>query len=139
MTNREFYAEQILDIYCSGNTVAVDKKTNKPCQCRDMLCANCAVKDNNHDSCRPRFAEWCNAEYVEPCPFDKDELVEVSENGCSWRLRYFAYQKDGKFYCWEGGMKSTETKGVCDWGYCRKYGTLGGLIKEDENNENTKV
>lgn len=44
MTNREKYAEQILDIACSGYKVAIDKNTMKPVPCKDISCQYCYLR-----------------------------------------------------------------------------------------------
>lgn len=66
------------------------------------------------------------------CPFEKDELVEVSDDGINWFLRYFVRMKGGKYACTESGYTSKESDFILSWAFCRKYGTLGGLVKGDE-------
>lgn len=41
MTNREKFAEQILDIACSGSKIAVNKATSEPIACYKLACGNC--------------------------------------------------------------------------------------------------
>ena len=69
-------------------------------------------------------------EETEECPFENDELVEVSDDGISWRLRHFSRMKEGRYYTYGYGYNSSETKEVIDWDYCRKYGTLGELVQK---------
>lgn len=88
----------------------------------------------NREFHKKRIFEWLNEEYVEPCQFKKDELVEVSDDGIEWYLRYF-YRIDEtrtnrKFLTSACGKTSKEIDLVTGWKYCRKYGTLGGLVKE---------
>lgn len=130
MTNKEFYKEQILDLACQHKIIAFDVRTDKVCACCEINCHNCLFEDDN-ENCNANIEKWGNAEYVEPCPFKKDELVEVSDNGTCWCLRYFSHKTDGGRYCaYYDGKKSSETKDATHWKYCRKYGTLGGLVKE---------
>lgn len=130
MTNREFYKEQILDIVCEGANFAVSKTDNTICSCSDLGCENCKFDCG----CTRALKQWCNAEYTEPCEFEKDELVEVSNDERDWRFRYFSHKKDGKYYCFVDGLTSGKANNICIgyWKYCRKYGTLGGLVKESE-------
>lgn len=121
MTNREKFKEEILDMACDGMTFAVQKDTNKPVACRDLDCSKCIFEDD----CNINRFEWCNAEYIEPCEFEKDELVEVSNDGKNWKLRYFSQMYKGKCYAFVNGNKSTENSEDYPWEYCRKYGTLG--------------
>ena len=69
-------------------------------------------------------------EEEQKCPFEKDELVEVSDDGICWNIRHFVQMEDGKYACTENGYTSKERKTVIRWLYCQKYGTLGDLIKE---------
>ena len=41
MTNREKFAEQILDIACNNDTIAVDKATLEPIACVKSECKDC--------------------------------------------------------------------------------------------------
>ncbi len=130
MTNREFYAEQILDIACQRRLFGVDKKTNNPYACRAMVCGDCTFYGK--PDCAKQFTEWCNSEYIEPCPFEKDELVEVSDDGKEWHLRFFSHIENGVYHTVFAFHKSNETPRTTKWGFCQKYGTLGGLVKESE-------
>lgn len=68
MTNREKYAEQILDIACDGDYVAVRKKDMKPDWCKNIECDECYFYNYNVD-CYDTRKEWCESEYKEP-PID---------------------------------------------------------------------
>ena len=130
MTNREFYKEQILDIACNGSVIAMDKETNELCSCSIMDCDNCLFGGND---CNTKVREWCNAEYIEPCPFKDGELVEVSDNGVNWTLRYFSHINNNmtyKYLVHKDGLKNSNE--IDGWKYCQKYGTLGGLNKENK-------
>lgn len=41
MTNREKFAEQILDIACGGSKIAVNKATLEPIACNSLECRDC--------------------------------------------------------------------------------------------------
>lgn len=41
MTNREKFAEKILDIACSGDRLAVNKATLEPIVCNSLECRDC--------------------------------------------------------------------------------------------------
>ena len=131
MTNREKFAEQILDIACSGNIIAVDKKTSKPVNCDYIGCARCELNKRTY---RSAFKEWCNAEYIEPpvdwskVPVDTPILVRDSENE-PWRHRYFAKYENNRVYAWCGGATSWSAENnyasTTGWGY-------GKLAEESE-------
>lgn len=135
MTNKEYYKEQILDLACEGVSIAFDKQTNTLCNCRNICCANCLFSNNTGTSCNDMFKKWLSSEYIEPCPFENGELVEVSDTGNYWRLRYFSnfstdVGAERRYVTYLAGAKSGA---VTSWRYCRKYGTLGGLVKEEKD------
>lgn len=139
MTNKEFYKEQILDLACKGKGIAIDVMTNKLCDCVSISCRNCLFS-NKRDGCEVCREKWSNAEYLDTCPFEKDELVEVSDNGTCWNLRHFSHKRDDGEYCtYHDGKKSSDTQHVTVWRYCRKYGTLGGLVKEQKNERKNQM
>lgn len=133
MTNREYYKEQIFDLACSRRYIAFNKETNTLCCCSDISCTDCLF-NAARNCCDIAFKNWLNAEHVEPCPFEEGELVEVSDDGNNWLLRYFSHiDKDCskyKYITYIDGFK--ENKYTTSWLHCRKYGTLGGLVKENE-------
>lgn len=91
MTNREKYAEQIIDMALDSIEIAVDKE-GKLCDCNVILCSDCAWSDKNR--CRERFKEWAEQEYVEPpvdwskVPVDTKVYVRDSDSD-PWKPRYF--------------------------------------------------
>lgn len=112
MTNREKYAEQILDIATTGHSIAVDKKGNF-CKCSDLECEDCIFSRVEQDACYcgEKIKKWSEQEYVEPpvdwhkVPVDTKILVRDSENE-AWRKRYFAKFEDGKIFTWTNGATS---------------------------------
>lgn len=94
MTNREKFAEQILDIACGGSKIAVDKTTLELTSCYKLACKNCLFSFGNGD-CRGARKKWANSEYVEPpvdwskVAVDTPILVRDSAN-LEWTERYFA-------------------------------------------------
>lgn len=112
MTNREKYAEQILDIATSGSCIAVDKK-GKMYRCEKLVCRDCIFsrKENSERSCAENTKEWSEQEYVEPpvdwskVPVDTKVFIRDSD-GQPWRPRYFAKFENGKIYTWNDGRSS---------------------------------
>lgn len=47
MTNREKFAEQILDIACGGSKIAVDKATLELAPCYKLACKDCLFSFGN--------------------------------------------------------------------------------------------
>ena len=133
MTNREKFAEQILDIACSGNRIAVNKKTGEPVGCETINCHEYEL-NRSFVLCKTPLEHWCNAEYVEPqidwskVPVDTPILVRDSENE-PWRHRYFAKYENNRVYAWGGGATSWSAENnyanTTDWVY-------GKLAEESE-------
>ena len=112
MTNREKYAEQIIDIAVTGSSIAVDKKGEMH-KCENLRCRDCIfVKSEESDHyCTEKTKEWSEQEYVEPpvdwskVPVDTKILVRDSEDE-EWKKRHFAKFEDGKIFAWTSGVTS---------------------------------
>ena len=111
MTNREKFAEQILDIVCGGSRLAVNKATLEPTECRELSCKDCLFNFRDGGSCGDARKKWANSEYVEP-PIDwskvaVDTPILVTYSGIhSWVKRHFAKYENGRVYAWDHGTTS---------------------------------
>ena len=111
MTNREKFAEQILDIACGGRKIAVSKATLEPTACRKLECKDCLFNTHSYDYCGDKTEEWANSEYVEP-PVDwskvaVDTPILIRDSSFSeWGKRYFAKYENGIVYAWSNGTTS---------------------------------
>lgn len=124
MLNREKYAKEILDMACSGNSIAkVDGKIT-PCI---GGCIGCDFYSDSDHSCRENVREWANSEYIEPpvdwskVPVDTPILVRDHEN-CEWTRRHFAKIKNGTVFTWYHGATSWSAEGDSDiesWKYAK--------------------
>ena len=122
MTNREKYAEEILDLVLNGENIAV--KDGKPVFCADIKCMECAFSTKG--SCKHALSEWAKQEYV-PCvdwekvKVDTPILVRDSKDR-NWTPRHFAEYIDKTVYAWACGDTSWST---CDrtnktaWNYAK--------------------
>ena len=110
MKNREKFSKEIMDIACSGYSIAFDKKANKVTKCDNIPCENCAFS-SSISSCRYEIKKWSESEYEEPevdwskVPVDTPVLVKDCERE-TWYNRYFAYYKDGKVFVYTNGATS---------------------------------
>lgn len=111
MTNREKFAEQILDIACNGDSIAVNKVTSEPIACHGTACEECLFNFNGDEFCRDRRKKWANSEYAEPLvdwskvAVDTPILVRDS-NDHRWFKRYFAKYENGSVFAWDCGRTS---------------------------------
>lgn len=120
MTNREKYAEQIIDIAATGSCIAVDKK-GKMYRCENLMCRDCIFSrnENGERSCAENTKEWSEQEYVEPpvdwskVPVDTKVYVRDSDSD-PWKPRYFAKFEGGKIFTWTNGATSFSRNSVCD-------------------------
>lgn len=111
MTNREKFAEQILNIACGGYPLAVDENTMEPMKCDTYKDCKRCLFDKKSTGCKRLRMEWCESECVEPqidwskVPVDTPILVRDSECGY-WAHRYFAKYENGQVYAWCDGCTS---------------------------------
>jgi len=107
MLNREKYAEEILNIACKGDKIAICN--GKLTACDDTHCINCDFR--RPSECQEKMLKWANSEYVEPpvdwskIPVDTPILVRDYEKK-AWQRRYFAKYENGIVYAWECGATS---------------------------------
>ena len=69
MKNKEKFAKEIVDIACSGRSMAVTKE-NKIVYCSDIDCESCMFDScgkhiGRSHTCYDRLREWAESEYVE--------------------------------------------------------------------------
>jgi hypothetical protein len=111
MTNREKFAEQILDIACGGSKIAVNKATLELIACYELECKDCLFNTHGYAYCGDKAEKWANSKYAEP-PIDwskvtVDTPILVRDNIFSeWGKRYFAKYENGSVYAWADGRTS---------------------------------
>lgn len=119
MTNREKFAEKILDIACSGGRLAVNKATLEPIACNSLECRDCLFYT---ECCKGARKKWANSEYVEP-PIDWSKvavdtpiLVRNSKEEV-WEKRHFAKYENGIVYAGVAGETSWSaiSSNMTDW------------------------
>lgn len=96
MTNREKYAEQILDIACSGYSIAILKRDNTLFACDGERCEECICNCNCGRSCNQVIAEWANSEYVEKPKISESDrrFLDYIPDEYNWMAR----DKNGLLY-----------------------------------------
>lgn len=130
MLNKEKYAEEIVEIACSGKHIAII--SGMPAVCVGTMCGEC---DFLGKPCNEKIKEWANSEYVEPSvdwskvPVDTPILVRDIESD-EWERRYFAKYENNTVYAWEDGATSWSAVGVCDWEYAKIAESEGANVHE---------
>ena len=132
MTNKEKYADKIIDIAAMSKLALKD---GKPVPCVSMKCSECGFYSTNY-SCTHNVREWLDSEYVAPpvdwskVEVDTPILVRDSEKE-SWRKRHFAKYENGKVYTWLGGATSwsaDSSSDITDW-------KMAKLAESEEKND----
>lgn len=121
MTNREYYSEKLLDIACTGASIAL--QNGKPCICRPYECNKCDCREEN--GCAEDFLKkWSEQEYIEEpvdwgsVEVDTPVLVKNTKEA-TWQKRRFAFYLNGTVYTWQHNMTSKETNKVLWWNYSK--------------------
>lgn len=120
MTNREKFAEQILNIACDGDSIAVNRVTSEPIRCHGTACKECLFNFNSNECCRDARKRWADSEYVEsPIDWSKvavDTPILVTQSGIlRWVKRHFAKYENGRVYAWNHGKTSWSSDRCTRW------------------------
>lgn len=104
MTNREKYAEEILDIACTGSSFAIIKG-NKIVRCSGTRCEDC-IFCTRVGKCEEKLKEWANSEYIEKPKISKRDRVflEYIKAPC----KYIARDMKGDIYAYKDKPTKTE-------------------------------
>ena len=116
---KEHWAEKIIEIAKSGS-VAVDKETRKPVNCKGFSCGRCLFDGDSVNHCRTLRTELFDSEYEEPKPkiqltqFEHEYLKECKQR----EFKYITRDKCGKMWLYE----DFPTKGNACWdNRCRYF------------------
>lgn len=63
MKNKEKYAKEIMDIACSGDSIAVLKEIGRVVSCNETKCSLCLFRDSYCK--KENIREWAESEYIE--------------------------------------------------------------------------
>ncbi len=96
MKNKEKYAKEIIEIACSGDSIAVIKKSGHIVSCNGVECNLCLFDD---EDCRKKTREWAESEYIEkPVISKKDRaFLELLNDKC----KYIARDSNGELNGYE--------------------------------------
>ena len=65
MKNKEKFKDEIVNIICCGDNIAVNKKTYLPTACSDIKCSNCLFYGEKLH-CVDSLVKWSGQEYKDP-------------------------------------------------------------------------
>ena len=106
MKNREKYAEEILNVACTGKKIAIYKRTMQIRSCEGLSCGHCLF--SGCGDCDMKLAEWAESEYVEPVKISKRDrtFLDYIEG-----YKYIARDDDGELRVYITKPK----KGLRNW------------------------
>lgn len=95
MKNRDKYAEELLNVACTGKKIAIDKRTMQIRSCAWFECVHCLL--NEGDDCGAKLAEWAESEYIEPAKISKKDraFLDYLKD-----YKYMARDKNGDLYAY---------------------------------------
>lgn len=116
MKNREKYAEELLNIACTGKGIAIDKRTMHIRGCEGFLCRHCLFNDYN--DCDMKLAEWAESEYIEQPKISKKDraFLDYIRDVYNFVVR----DKEGKLFIYSSKPYKNDDGAWNAWG--KKYG-----------------
>ena len=117
MKNKEKFEKEIMEIACSGNSIAIIEKSGRIVPCDVIRCSLCLFRGYD---CKENTREWAESEYVEKPVISKRDVSFLDYLKC---YKYIARDGDGELYAYT----SIPTKHSDCWGVDNVYRSLRGL------------
>ena len=107
MKNKEKYAKEIVEIACSGHSIAIIKESGNIVSCGDIKCNLCLFYNSN--DCYEKTRDWAESEYIEKPAISKRDRAFLEYLDANY---YMARDLNGGLYvyiskphklidCWE--------------------------------------
>lgn len=96
MKNKEKFEKEIMEVACSGDSIAVTKGSERIVKCGSIACSECLFAPPN---CVKEIREWVEQEYIEKPVISKRDraFLEYFRE----ERRYIARDKNGKVFVYE--------------------------------------
>ena len=117
MKNKEKYAKEIMEIACSGDSIAIIEKSGRIVPCDVNRCSLCLFRGYD---CKESTRKWEESEYTEKLVISKRDVSFLDYLKC---YKYIARDDDGELYVYT----SIPTKHSDCWGVDNVYRSLRGL------------
>lgn len=98
MKNKEKFKNEITDIICDGDSIAVDKETRVPIACTNIECDSCLFY-NIKQYCVDSLVEWANQEYKETIVISQNDITFLSY--ISNKFKYIARDNCNNLYVYD--------------------------------------
>lgn len=109
MKNKEKFKDEIVNIICDGNSIAINKETYLPTACSGFECSNClfyTVKLN----CTDALVKWANQEYKETNVISFNDYFFLGF--IKDKFKYIARDENGNLYAHAINPKKYKEYGV---------------------------
>lgn len=83
MKNKEKYAKEIVEIACSGHSIAIIKESGNIVSCGDIKCNLCLFYNSNN--CYEKIREWAESEYIEKPVISKNDRTFLDYLRDRWK------------------------------------------------------
>lgn len=93
MKNKEKYAKEIMEIACSGDSIAIIKKSGRIVPCNGAICSLCLFRGYD---CNENTREWAESEYIEKPVISKMDRAFLDYLNCNYK--YIARDMSGELY-----------------------------------------
>lgn len=108
MKNKEKYAKEIIEVACSGDSIAVTKEGERVVRCTNIACSECLFAPPN---CVKEIRELVEQEYIEKPVISKKDRAFLEYLGKD--LKYIARDKSEALFTYERAIE----KGKYGWVY----------------------
>ena len=108
MKNKEKYAKEIMDVACSGDSIAVTKGSERIVKCGSIACSECLFAPPN---CVKEIREWVEREYIEKPVISKKDRAFLEYLGKDFK--YIARDKSEALFVYERAIE----RGKYGWVY----------------------
>ncbi len=104
MKNKEKYAKEIMNIACSGDSIAVMKKSGRIVSCNGIKCSLCLFCDG--DCSKEKIREWAESEYIEKPVISKKDRAFLEYLGKE--LKYIVRSKSDNLMVFQNSAEKRE-------------------------------
>lgn len=104
MKNKEKYAKEIIEIACSGDSIAIIKESGHIVSCNGVECNLCLFDD---EDCRKKTRAWAESEYIEKPVISKKDRVFLEY--LSNDLKYIARDNNTSLYAYREKPSKSDT------------------------------
>ena len=108
MKNKEKFEKEIMEVACSGDSIAVTKGSERIVKCGSIACSECLFAPPN---CVKEIREWVEQEYIEKPVISKRDRAFLEYLGKD--LKYITRDKSEALFVYERAIE----KGKYGWVY----------------------